>query len=94
MGEKMYEEMFFSDEIAEATEHPKVLRARNGGQDASSDLAIGGLIEAALRDTSDHQLRLALKELVPGFTHGEDEKRVVAPPPRRGRPSGEMRVKA
>src|SRR5206468_4108863 len=29
-GEKLYEEMFFSDEFAVPTEHPKVLRAGKG----------------------------------------------------------------
>ena len=70
-GEKLYEEMFFTDEIAEPTEHPKVLRARNGHQ-VPSDTTIGGLIESALRDVGEHQLRLTLKELVPDYVNGKD----------------------
>jgi FlaA1/EpsC-like NDP-sugar epimerase len=95
-GEKLYEEMFFHDEIAEPTEHPKVLRARNGRTDAASDLAIGQLVEAALRDTPEDVLRASLKQLVPDFITNATPQNGVpsltepAPPRRRGRPSGEM----
>jgi FlaA1/EpsC-like NDP-sugar epimerase len=100
-GEKLYEEMFFNDEIAEPTEHPKVLRARNGKHNVASDLAIGGLIESALRETTELQLRCALKELVPDYVNGKETPEngvhsIVDPPTpqqRRsngnGRPSGE-----
>jgi FlaA1/EpsC-like NDP-sugar epimerase len=94
-GEKLYEEMFFNDEIAEPTEHPKVLRARNGRNDAVSDVAISHLIDAALGDTSEERLRTALKDLVPDFiTNATPQNGVpsITDPPtkRRGRPSGEM----
>ena len=70
-GEKLYEEMFFNDEIAEATEHPKVLRARNGKRDSCTDLEIAALIEGALVDSSDDdQLRASLKLLVPDYLNG------------------------
>jgi FlaA1/EpsC-like NDP-sugar epimerase len=97
-GEKLYEEMFFNDEIAEPTEHPKVLRARNGRHDVVSDLAIGGLVESALRDMTDEQLRCALRELVPDYVNGNGTPEhgvhsIVDPPHQRrssnGRPSGE-----
>jgi FlaA1/EpsC-like NDP-sugar epimerase len=96
-GEKLYEEMFFNDEIAEPTEHPKVLRARNGKHTVASDLAIGGLIEASLRDTSEDQLRCALKGLVPDYVNGKVTPEngvhsIVDPPPQQrriSRPTGE-----
>jgi FlaA1/EpsC-like NDP-sugar epimerase len=69
-GEKLYEEMFFNDEIAEPTEHPKVLRARNGRRDHCSDLEIAELIESALGETSEPQLRLMLKHVVPDYFNG------------------------
>jgi FlaA1/EpsC-like NDP-sugar epimerase len=64
-GEKLYEEMFFNDEIAAPTEHPKVLRATNGGTVAASDLAIDALVESALSGASDQSLRQMLRHLVP-----------------------------
>ena len=95
-GEKLYEEMFFNDEIAEPTEHPKVLRARNGRTDAASDAAIGQLVDAAVRDTREDDLRAMLKRLVPDFINNATPQNGVPsltepqPPKRRGRPSGEM----
>lgn len=94
-GEKLYEEMFFNHEIAEPTEHPKVLRARNGRQDIGSDVAISELIDAALGETNEDRLRKALKSLVPDFiTNATPQNGVPSltdpPPQRRGRPSGEM----
>ena len=103
-GEKLYEEMFFNDEIAEPTEHPKVLRARNGRHDGLSDHTINDLIDAALSDTLEMKLRVALKQLVPDFvtnatppagahaTNGNGvhaAEAAVQPKPGR-RPSGEM----
>jgi FlaA1/EpsC-like NDP-sugar epimerase len=95
-GEKLYEEMFFTDEIAEPTEHPKVLRARNGRHAVCSDLAIGGLVESALRDITEEQLRCALRELVPDYVNGNGTPEhgvhsIVDPPSQRrsSRPSGE-----
>ena len=95
-GEKLYEEMFFHHEVAEATEHPKVLRARNGQHGVCSDLEIGALVEAALSETNENQLRAALHMLVPDFlTGGTPQNGVpsITDPPRqrKGRPSGEMR---
>jgi FlaA1/EpsC-like NDP-sugar epimerase len=66
-GEKLYEEMFFNDEIAEPTEHPKILRARNGRTEAADNEAIAQLIDAARRDVPEDQLRTALQRLVPDF---------------------------
>lgn len=96
-GEKLYEEMFFNDEIAEPTEHPKVLCARNGGQDRMDNEAIAQLISLARSGTHEDHLRRVLKNLVPDFiTNSTPQNGVVAitdpqaQPKRRGRGSGEM----
>jgi FlaA1/EpsC-like NDP-sugar epimerase len=94
-GEKLYEEMFFNHEIAEPTEHPKVLRARNGVSPSGTDLSIGELIDAAMSDASEDWLRGTLKMLVPDFVNDRQvpapEASDPAPPKRRpGRPSGEI----
>ena len=94
-GEKLYEEMFFNHEIAEPTEHPKVLRARNGHHNVCTDLEIAGLVEASLSDTHDDRLRAALRDLVPDFannlTPNNGVPSITDPPrQRKGRPSGEM----
>jgi FlaA1/EpsC-like NDP-sugar epimerase len=65
-GEKLYEEMFFSHEVAEATNHPKILRARNGENTCTED-ALLRLTSSAQRGVSDVQLRRMLKQLVPDF---------------------------
>jgi FlaA1/EpsC-like NDP-sugar epimerase len=80
-GEKLYEEMFFTAENVLPTDHPKVLRARNGL------LADGTIrrIEALTRSTDngrpEDEIRKLLQTLVPDFhPHGtkehEDESRV------------------
>jgi FlaA1/EpsC-like NDP-sugar epimerase len=94
-GEKLYEEMFFNHEIAEPTEHAKILRARNGLHSVCTDLEIGALVEAALADTKDDRLRAALRALVPDFannlTPNNGVPSITDPPrQRKGRPSGEM----
>jgi FlaA1/EpsC-like NDP-sugar epimerase len=101
-GEKLYEEMFFHHEIAEATEHPKVLRARNEGGEVVDGVAISQLIDAAIRDAREDHLRSVLRALVPDFVTnvapgnvapGNVVPSTVQPlPKRRGRPSGEMSV--
>jgi FlaA1/EpsC-like NDP-sugar epimerase len=70
-GEKLYEEMFFDHEVALATEHPKILRARNGHEQYCSDAAIDELIQAAVAGAPDNVLRARLQLLVPDFTFAE-----------------------
>ncbi|HET7584832.1 MAG TPA: nucleoside-diphosphate sugar epimerase/dehydratase [Gemmatimonadaceae bacterium] len=67
-GEKLYEEMFFSEENATPTEHPKVLRARNAV--ASPDVAslIDDLIDATETGAkADRSLRQMLASIVPDY---------------------------
>jgi FlaA1/EpsC-like NDP-sugar epimerase len=93
-GEKLYEEMFFTDEIAEPTEHTKVLRARNGRQDVGSDFEIRELIDAAVAGVSDEFLRGKLRGLIPDFnsnaTPQNGLKSLTDPPPKRRGTSGEI----
>lgn len=65
-GEKLYEEMFFSDENATRTEHPKVLRAKLPPL-PDSDSPIDALICAAESGASESEIRQRLTELVPDF---------------------------
>ncbi|MGH7618531.1 MAG: polysaccharide biosynthesis protein, partial [Gemmatimonadaceae bacterium] len=86
-GEKLHEEMFFSDELAERTEHPKVLRARNGVPTPFEISAIEDLIRAAEADADDLVIRRLLSRAVPDFSavestpplHGEEPAARRAP---------------
>jgi FlaA1/EpsC-like NDP-sugar epimerase len=66
-GEKLYEEMFFSHEVAESTTHPKILRARSGVEQYCGDEAIDQLIEMARNGSDAAGLRGVLRRLVPDF---------------------------
>ena len=66
-GEKLYEEMFFSDENAAPTEHPKVLRSKLTGLDADLDQRISMLVTSAEHGATADDLRELLRELVPDF---------------------------
>lgn len=66
-GEKLYEEMFFSAENVLTTDHPKVLRARNGILPEGIMRRIEKLVEAAEQEHPDEELRQLLRNLVPDF---------------------------
>jgi FlaA1/EpsC-like NDP-sugar epimerase len=66
-GEKLYEEMFFSHEVAESTEHPKILRAKSGLEQYCSDEAIDELVQMATTGADPKMLRTLLRRLVPDF---------------------------
>ena len=77
-GEKLYEELFFDSESAVATDHPKVLRARNGSLPVGSSAVVDALVEAARSERSDDELRELLLRLVPGFcAHPEPAEKVA-----------------
>jgi FlaA1/EpsC-like NDP-sugar epimerase len=67
-GEKLYEEMFFDEENATPTSHPKVLRARNTALPAGAAARIETLIASAVAGSSDRELRALLRRVVPDFT--------------------------
>jgi len=65
-GEKLYEEMFFHEEHAVPTNHPKLLRAKKAGIPEGLMRRIDRLVEAT--DTSEEdELREMLVALVPDF---------------------------
>jgi FlaA1/EpsC-like NDP-sugar epimerase len=66
-GEKLYEEMFFSGEHVLTTDHPKVLRARNGLLSEGMHRKILELISAAETLERDEVLRSLLRDVVPDF---------------------------
>lgn len=66
-GEKLYEEMFFSAENVLATDHPKVLRARNGILPENIMRRIDALVSAAEAEHRDDELKQLLRNLVPDF---------------------------
>jgi len=66
-GEKLYEEMFFSAENVLTTDHPKVLRARNGILPEGIMRRIEALVQAAEQEHPDEELRQLLRALVPDF---------------------------
>jgi FlaA1/EpsC-like NDP-sugar epimerase len=66
-GEKLYEELFFDSENAFATDHPKVLRARNGALPIGLSTAVDLLVAGAMGGWDDEQLRGLLGRMVPDF---------------------------
>jgi FlaA1/EpsC-like NDP-sugar epimerase len=66
-GEKLYEEMFFTAENVLPTDHPKVLRARNGLLAEGTTRKLESLIRAADAGRSSDEIRKLLVTLVPDF---------------------------
>lgn len=66
-GEKLYEEMFFSAENVLTTDHPKVLRARNGILPEGVMRRIEAMVAAAEAEHPDEELKQLLLSLVPDF---------------------------
>jgi FlaA1/EpsC-like NDP-sugar epimerase len=66
-GEKLYEEMFFSAENVLTTDHPKVLRARNGILPQGVMRRIEAMVAAAEAEHPDEELKQLLRNLVPDF---------------------------
>jgi len=66
-GEKLYEELFFSEENAEHTEHPKVLRAKYAPLTFGLEAALDALVVSAKGGAADEDLLALLQRLVPEF---------------------------
>jgi len=66
-GEKLYEELFFSSDTATATDHPKILRAREADLVHSAD-AIDRLIAAAVANVPQREIRRMLRAIVPEYS--------------------------
>jgi len=71
-GEKLFEELFFSDGDAVPTEHPKVLRARDAKFPPGTHDLIDALIAAAATSASDGELRRMISKLVPEYSGTTD----------------------
>ena len=70
-GEKLYEEMFFTAENVLPTDHPKVLRARNGLLADGVIRRITALTNATDQGRPEDEVRKLLQTLVPDFhPHG------------------------
>ena len=79
-GEKLYEEMFWGDEVAEQTEHPKVLRARNTGLADNYSGVIADWCEAGRRNAGEQRLRELLRAIVPDFAPLEETSATATAP--------------
>jgi FlaA1/EpsC-like NDP-sugar epimerase len=66
-GEKLYEELLFDSESAVPTDHPKVLRAKNGALPVGLSRVIEMLVERSQKGRPDHEIRELLVRLVPEF---------------------------
>ena len=66
-GEKLYEELFFDAESAIPTDHPKVLRARNGSLPIGLVTMVKHLVDEAGKGRPDDEIRELLELLVPDF---------------------------
>jgi FlaA1/EpsC-like NDP-sugar epimerase len=66
-GEKLYEELFFDSESAVPTDHPKVLRARNGVLPLGLSTVVDVLVDGARTGRPDDEIRELLVRLVPDF---------------------------
>ena len=87
-GEKLYEEMFFSAENVLTTDHPKVLRARNGILPDGIMRRIEAMVAAAEAEHPDEELKQLLRSLVPDFHPHPLQPSHAAQPPI---PSDEVR---
>jgi FlaA1/EpsC-like NDP-sugar epimerase len=63
-GEKLTEELFFSEETAERTQHPKILRARLAEIENSDVLRLGLLLDQVREGSTDEALRAFLSDLL------------------------------
>jgi FlaA1/EpsC-like NDP-sugar epimerase len=95
-GEKLYEEMFFSAEEVLPTEHPKVMRARNGLLADGTMKRIEAMLRAVEEDAPDDELRKFLQALVPEFRPhaAPSEDGAEIPAPLEGRSPIEIRTPA
>ena len=80
-GEKLYEELFFDEENAEPTEHPKVLRAKNAALEFPGRYTVDDLLADARDNLSADELRRAICRLVPEYTGAFGGRRDDAPAP-------------
>lgn len=66
-GEKLYEELFFGREQAEATDHAKVLRAKHAALPGGFAEAVDEILADAMRGRPHQDLLRSLQRLVPDY---------------------------
>ena len=78
-GEKLFEELFFSERDAEPTEHPKILRARDAQFPPGAQQQIDQLIAAAAASAPAAELRRMIARLVPEYSGMIEEVELGVP---------------
>lgn len=63
-GEKLYEELFFSGDDVQRTEHPKIMKARYSAPDAATWHLVQELCRRAVEHADDEELRRLLRRIV------------------------------
>ena len=66
-GEKLYEELFYDDEIKEKTRNDKVVRARHARTDWRRIRQVVDRLEQSLATAGDHEIKRMLAEIVPQY---------------------------
>jgi FlaA1/EpsC-like NDP-sugar epimerase len=85
-GEKLYEELFFGEDDASPTRHPKILRARDSSTSGDVLTRVDALIAAAQRREPREQLRQLIHGLVPEYQRPELAESVGKQRPRTATP--------
>lgn len=70
-GEKLYEELFYEQEVLDATGHDKIMLARSSEVDGARLERLVQAMEQACLDCDDVALRILLKEVVPQMVEPE-----------------------
>jgi FlaA1/EpsC-like NDP-sugar epimerase len=77
-GEKLFEELFFSDTDVSPTAHEKILRVRDTQWTAARASDVTELINAARRSCPADELRRRIASLVPDYSGGPEELELPA----------------
>jgi FlaA1/EpsC-like NDP-sugar epimerase len=73
-GEKLYEELFFKGANVVPTDHPKILRARDAEITEGAVETVDALIDAARKNRPADHIRQLLRELVPEYSGGPEDR--------------------
>jgi FlaA1/EpsC-like NDP-sugar epimerase len=76
-GEKLFEEVFLSEEEVSHTQHPKVLRVRHAEVRPGTEERVAQIARVAQQHGSDTQIRALLTELVPAYAPPSWERRTT-----------------
>ena len=70
-GEKLYEELFYDDEVKESTGHNKVFRARHASADWRMVRQVVARLEQSHVTAGEREIKRMLAELVPQYKDGD-----------------------